>query len=515
MLKGKRMKKLKTIFIIFFLANAEISLADVRLPAIFSDNMILQQGMQAPVWGWADPGEKVTAELGGHVAVTVAGDDGKWKLYLGPLDAGGPFELKIEGKNAIMIKNVLVGEVWICSGQSNMAMEVKSCLNAEQEISSAKYPQIRHFQVKRAKAARPLEDVAPVPDGSGTWLNKWEETDPSNVGHYTGVGYFFIREILRKLHVPVGIISVSWGGTTAEAWTPKDTLGRDPDLRLILKNWPDYNNDEEWLMEEYAKFIKEVREAKKKGAEEPLYFNQPSVLYNGIIAPVVPFGMRGVIWYQGESNAYRSYQYRDLFPAMIEQWRKEWGQGQFPFLFVQLANYHFEPQVFPELREAQSMALAVPNTAMAVTIDIGDSGNIHPKNKQEVGKRLSLAARKLAYGENLIYSGPLYGSMLVRGGKCYLSFSHTGDGLAVKGAGTLEGFVIAGADRKFVKAKAMIHGDRVVVWNDQVQHPVAVRYAWANHPGGCNLYNKSGELVNLPASPFRTDDWPGLTADRE
>lgn len=508
------MKKLQFLFIIICV-HVGIAQADIRLPAVFSDNMILQREMKVPVWGWADPGENIVVELGGHVAATFAGDDGKWKLYIGPLDAGGPFELKISGKNTILVKNVLVGEVWICSGQSNMAMEVKGCLNAEKEISFANYPQIRHFQVKRAKAAQPLEDVAPVPDGSGSWLNKWEVTDPSNVGHYTGVGYFFIREIYRKLHVPVGIISASWGGTTAEAWTPMDTLENDPELALILKNWPDYNNDEEWLVKEYAKFVKEVKEANKKGKDEPLYFNQPSVLYNGIIAPVVPFAMRGVIWYQGESNAYRSYQYRSLFTAMIEQWRKKWGQGCFPFLFVQLANYQFEPQVFTELREAQTMALSLPNTAMAVTIDIGDSSNIHPKNKQEVGRRLSLAARKLTYAEDVIYSGPMYKSMLVEGGKCLLNFKHTGDGLIAKGTGRLEGFVIAGKDRSFVKANAVIHGDRIIVWNDNVPHPVAVRYAWANHPGGSNLYNKSGELINLPASPFRTDDWQGITFDRK
>ena len=509
------MKRAVFFWIVFLCIHSGVARADIKLPALFSDNMILQREMKVPLWGWADPGEKIVAELGGHVATTITGEDGKWMLRLGPLDAGGPFELKITGNNEIVIKNVLVGEVWICSGQSNMAMEVKSCLHAAKEISEAHYPQIRHFQVKRAKAAQPLEDVAPVPDGAGSWLNKWEITDPSTVGHYTGVGYFFIREIYRKLHIPAGIISVSWGGTTAEAWTPQDTLEHDPELRLILKNWPDYNNDENWLKEEYAKFTRQVKDAKKRGEKEPLYFNQPSVLYNGIIAPVVPFGMRGVIWYQGESNAYRAYQYRGLFPAMIEQWRKEWGEGAFPFLFVQLANYHFEPQVFPELREAQTLALALPNTAMAVTIDIGDSSDIHPKNKQEVGRRLSLAARKLAYGENLIYSGPLFKSMLVQGGKCYISFSHTGDGLATKGGGPPEGFVIAGTDRKFVKAHAMIHGNRVIVWSDRVPRPVAVRYAWANHPGGCNLYNKSGELVNLPASPFRTDDWPGITMDRK
>ena len=492
----------------------EAALANIRLPKLFSDNMILQREMQVPVWGWADPGEKITVELGGHFAETLTGTDGKWELYLGPLDAGGPFELKISGKNTITINNVLVGEVWICSGQSNMAMEVKSCLNAKQEISSAGYPLIRHFQVKRTKAAQPLDDVSLVANGSGSWLNKWEVCDSTNVGHFTGAGYFFIRDLFRELHIPVGIISVSWGGTTAEAWTPHDTLANDPELQLILNNWPDYNNDEAWLQEEYAKFLKEVKKARNQGAEEPLYFNQPSVLFNGIIAPVIPYGIRGVTWYQGESNAYRSYQYRSLFTAMIEQWRKKWGQGDFPFLFVQLANFHFDPQVFPELREAQTMALSLPNTGMAVAIDIGDSSDIHPKNKQEVGRRLSLTAMKLAYGEHLIYSGPMYRSMLVERNKCLLSFEHTGDGLVAKQAGALEGFLIAGTDKKFVKAQAVIHGDRVIVSSEEVLRPVAVRYAWANHPGSCNLYNKSGDQIWLPAAPFRTDNWPGITVDR-
>ncbi|NOY37294.1 MAG: sialate O-acetylesterase [Chlorobi bacterium] len=506
------MKKLLVLSIILSI-HVCIAFADIRLPELFSNNMILQREMQVPVWGWADPGEKITVELGGHFAETVTGTDGKWKLLLGPLDAGGPFRLKITGKNTIIISNVLVGEVWVCSGQSNMAMEVQNCLNAKQEISSASYPQIRYFQVKRTKAIKPLDDVSPVENESG--LNKWEVCDPTTVEHFTGAGYFFVRDLYKKLNVPIGIISASWGGTTAEAWTPYDTLENDPELKIILKNWPDYNNDEEWLKEEYEKYLKNVEKARKEGKTRPLYFNQPSVLYNGIIAPVVPYGIRGVAWYQGESNCYRAYQYRKLFPAMIEQWRKKWGQGNFPFLFVQLANYYFEPQNFPELREAQSMALSLANTAMVVTIDIGDSSNIHPKNKQEVGRRLSLAARKLAYGEDLIYSGPHFKSMQIMDGKCRLSFCHIGDGLMAKGFIPLKGFIIAGTDKNFVTAQARIENNQVVVWSKVVPHPVAVRYAWANHPGNCNLYNKSGELANLPASPFRTDDWPGITINRK
>ncbi len=388
------MKKLFILFLLIYF-SVDFANADIWLPKLFNNNMILQREMQVPIWGWADSGEKVTIESGGHIAETITATNGKWKLYLGPLDSGGPFDLKISGKNTIVIKNVLVGDIWVCSGQSNMAMEVQRCQNAKQEISSANYPWIRHFQVKRTKAIEPFDDVSSVDKKSR--LNKWEVCDSLTVKHFTGVGYFFVRDLYKKLNVPIGIISVSWGGTTAEAWTPHDTLANDPELNLILKNWPDYNNDEDWLKKEYGKYLEHVEKARKKGQTRPLYFNQPSVLYNGIIAPVIPYGIRGIIWYQGESNGYRAYQYRRLFPAMIEQWRKKWNQGDFPFLFVQLANYHFEPQVFPELREAQTMTLSLANTAMAVAIDIGDSSDIHPKNKQEVGRRLSLAARNLAY----------------------------------------------------------------------------------------------------------------------
>lgn len=508
------MKNIKSLCVIFCL-SVGIADANIRLPALFSDNMILQSEMKVPVWGWAVSGGRITAEIGGHIATTIADEDGKWKLYIGPLDKGGPFQLKVTGKNEVIIDNVLVGEVWICSGQSNMAMEVKNSLNARREIAHADHPQIRHFQVKRTKSTEPLDDVSPVANAGTSWLNKWEVCDSTNVGHFSGVGYFFIRELQKKLDVPVGIISVSWGGTTAEAWTPMDTLVNDPELNMILDNWPDYNNDEAWLKTEYENFLEEIKKAKKQGIPEPLYFNQPSVLFNGIIAPVIPYGIRGAIWYQGESNGYRAYQYRKLFPAMISQWRRKWGQGDFPFLYVQLANYHFEPQVFPELREAQAMALTLPNTAMAVAIDIGDSSDIHPKNKQEVGRRLSLAARKLCYGEHLIYTGPMFHYMLVDGDKCYLSFKHNGDGLIPKETDELKGFIIAGIDKNFVEADAVIMGNQVMVWSNEVERPVAVRYAWANHPGNCNLYNKSGEQINLPASPFRTDDWPGITFDRK
>jgi sialate O-acetylesterase len=456
------MNKTLLILILFLFFVGKIS-AEIKLPKIFNDNMVLQQGMRVPVWGWADPGEKIIATLGGHQAETITRDDGRWKLFIGPLDAGGPFELNLSAKNIVIFKNVLVGEVWVCSGQSNMAMEVQSCMNAREETEWADYPSIRYFQVARTKAPEPLEDVFLTDNPKAYWLNKWNVCSPETVGNLTGVGYFFGRNLHKKLDVPVGLISASWGSTTAEAWTPKEALESDTELMSVLLDWPGYNNDEEWLKSEYDSFVKEVKKAQREGKELPLYFNQPSVLYNGILAPVVQYGIRGVIWYQGESNAYRARQYRKLFPAMIQQWRMNWGQGDFPFLYVQLANYSFEPQVFPGLREAQLMTLSLPETAMAVTIDIGDSTDIHPKNKQEVGRRLALAARKVAYDEDIIYSGPLFKYMYVSDGKCKLSFNQIGDGLAIKGGESLSGFVIAGVDRHFVQANAVLDNDQVVV----------------------------------------------------
>ncbi len=502
-----------TLSLLLFL-SFQNSKADVRLHALFSDHMVLQQEMVVPIWGKADPGEKVTVKISAFTVETTAGSEGKWMVRIGPLEAGGPFDMFIYGKDTVHIGNILVGEVWVCSGQSNMAMEVRNCLNADQEIASANYPAIRHFQVKRTKASEAREDLVTEVNGNTSWLNSWEICDPSTVGHFSGTAYFFALNLYKEKHIPVGIIHASWGGTTAEAWTPMDTLETDPAFREILRDWPAYNEDEEWLNQEYEKFVREVEKARLEGQEEPLYFNQPSVLFNGIIAPVIPFGIRGVLWYQGESNAYRAYQYRDLFPALISQWRKKWAQGDFPFLFVQLANYQFEPQVFPELREAQTMTLSIPQTAMAVTIDIGDSTDIHPKNKQEVGRRLFLAAQRVAYGEDPDDSGPLFKKMFVEENLCWLLFNNAGDGLTAKGNGALHGFTISGSDGIFVEAQATIDGDQVIVRNKNTDHPVAVRYAWANQPTGANLYNLSGAMPNLPASPFRTDQWPGITSAR-
>jgi len=487
---------------------------DVTLPALFSDNMVIQCGMRLPVWGWAEPGEKVRVRLDYLSAQTVADSGGRWRVSLDPLGVGGPFELVVSGKNAIVIKNVLAGEVWLCSGQSNMAMTVGRSLSAAEEIASADYPKIRHFQVRRFKASQPLEDVAPVEQQAGSRLNTWEVASAETVGRFTAVGFFFARALHRRLDVPVGIINSSWGGTTAEAWTAGEALAADPELKAILSDWPDYNNDEQWLKEQFAEFSAEVEKARREGHPKPLYFNQPSVLYNGMIAPLIPYPIRGAIWYQGESNAYRAYQYRRLFQCMILNWRATWGLGDFPFLFVQLANFEAGSAVWPELRQAQSMALSLPKTAMAVAADIGQADDIHPKNKQEVGRRLALAARAILYGEDIIYSGPIFESITVEDSRCWIRFTHTGDGLASRGE-TLAGFTIAGEDRNFIQAEAEIEGNTVVVWSDKIEKPAAVRYGWKDNPEEANLYNRSGEEIYLPASPFRTDDWPGLTAGRK
>lgn len=512
------------------------TIADVKLPALIGDNMVLQQHAKVPIWGTADPGEPVTVTLrsvpqvaatsGKPVTVTssaqwvntTANNDGRWMVSLDSLDAGGPFEMTIAGRNnTLTLRNVLVGEVWVCSGQSNMQWPVKASADAEREIAAADYPMIRLFSVKQIVAEGPL------PDTEGSWGTCSSQT----VGDFSAVGYFFGRESHKTLGVPVGLIHSSWGGTPAEAWTSRPALESEPEFKPILERWErllaKYSQVKKMYEDELAQWQPAAERAKAEGKPKPAKPMQPpgpdhphraSGLYNGMIAPLIPYAIQGVIWYQGESNADRSYQYRKLFPAMIQDWRGAWKHGDFPFLFVQLANWReIQPEpvesAWAELREAQLMTLTLPKTAMAVAIDIGDAADIHPKNKQEVGRRLALAAQSIAYGKEVVYSGPIYASMTTEGDKLRLLFTQVADGLMAKGDEPLKGFAIAGQDHKFVWADARIDGDTVVVWSDQVPHPVAVRYAWADNPV-CNLYNKAG----LPASPFRTDDWPGVTVDK-
>jgi sialate O-acetylesterase len=647
--------------------------ADVKLPAIFGDNMVLQQNMPIKVWGWAAADEKVSVKLAGKEQATQADKNGDWAVTFEPLKAGGDaIELTVTGNNTLTLKNILVGEVWICSGQSNMEFHLASVKNAQKEIEQSDYPQIREFSVEHIPCAIVARDLK----------GKWAVCGPKTSADFSAVGYFFARDLHKDLKVPVGMIHTSWGATSSEPWTSREGLKDVPWFQSVLKEYDAFTRDmavantpeearaaaeklpEAW----YAKYrqqdpgnkgfdlgyasadfddaawkemklpdiiqnhvpkvngafwfrkavdvpeklagkdlllnlgpvddfdttyfngkfvgaigketpnaygvprsykvagnlvkagrnviavrvfdwagnggingrpdqamnlvdptqkdappVAQLRGAWKYKAELELpqmeFLNPPGTqgspcgLYNGMIAPLTPFPIRGAIWYQGESNSGAAIKYRTVFPALIKDWRAKWNQPEMPFLFVQLANFMARSDQptessWAELREAQMMTLALPKTGMAVTIDIGDAVDIHPKDKQDVGKRLELAALSQAYGKDVIYSGPIYKSMKIEGDKVRLSFDHLGGGLVAKD-GKLVGFAIAGEDRKFVWADAVIDGDTVVVSSPQVASPTAVRYAWADNPA-CNLYNKAG----LPASPFRTDDWPVTTTDK-
>jgi sialate O-acetylesterase len=509
---------------------ASRALGEVKPHALFSDGMVLQQGIKAPVWGTANDGEQVAVRFQDQ-QVSATAKDGKWIVRLEELKAGGPFEMVITGKNTIRFKNVLVGEVWICGGQSNMEFPVSMSANAKEAVASSKNPMLRLFTVAHRTASSPRHSV------NGTW----KESGPETVGNFTAVGYFFGRDLQKALGVPVGLIQSCWGGTLCEAWTSRQGLAKHPDFQDIdaiqarawerytqgLKKYEEAREEQEEIREgtrtapapsspaEKRRRSSDGRQAARppqppaNPAHDP---NIPASLHNGMIAPLIPYAIRGAIWYQGESNAGRAFQYRTLFPNMIRNWRDDWGEGDFPFLFVQLAPWQKivqEPQesAWAELREAQLLtSLHVPHTGMAVITDVGDEKDIHPRQKEPVGARLALAALGVAYDRPVAYSGPLYDSMTVEGDKAVLKFKHVGGGLTAKD-GALRGFVIAGDDRKFTNAQAEIRGNEVVVWSPKVSRPVAVRYGWADYPLG-NLWNKDG----LPASPFRTDDFPPITA---
>jgi sialate O-acetylesterase len=526
---GDFMKKsfLSIAAIIFFITSISVS-AEVTLPAVFGTNMVLQRDMEVPVWGWGESGEKVTVTMQGQRAAATTGADGTWMLRLKPLDAGGPFEMTVSGadgeNSTIKFSNVMVGEVWVCSGQSNMEMRVKHCLDADNEVASAHHPNLRLFAVTNDLSVEPLSDCE----------GRWEVSRPSTVGDFTAAGYYFGRKLMTDLDVPVGLISASWGGTTAETWMSMGAREYSPEFDAIVdRTGPVFSEDPDEIVSFYhsmAEWEEDVHYAEYVKKSYPRYYMEPPVrgerklpicpqmpswVRNAMLAPLTPYAIRGAIWYQGESNAGRAYEYRSLFPAMIEDWRRNWDQGDFPFLFVQLANFSARDEMptnsaWAELREAQGMTLSLANTAMATAIDVGEADNIHPQNKQEVGRRLALSALATVYGQNIVHSGPVYSSMDVRENAVRIRFSHIGSGLTVKGGGdSLAGFAVAGADRKFVWADAGIEGDEVVVRSSEVTNPEAVRYGWANNPE-CSLYNAEG----LPALPFRTDDWPGITEKR-
>jgi sialate O-acetylesterase len=643
-------KKLFLMLCFYVLIISQAAFCRVRLPLLISDGMVLQRDADVKIWGWASAGEKVTINFNDKIYNAVAGKDGKWAVSLSVLKAGGPYEMEINATNHITLRNILIGDVWVCSGQSNMVLPMNRVKYRYQEvIAHSENPSIRQFIVPdRYDFKAQQEDLK-----SGTW----KSANPQTVLNFTAIGYFFAKELFGKYHVPIGLIRASLGGSPVQAWMSEDALKEFPeylataekfkdiayinqirekdkavndawygriqkidkglapgekpwfDTNYDASQWPTMNvpgywadhelglvNGVVWFRKEIdvpasmtgkaaklwlgrvvdadttyvngkivgsvsyqyppriydvpANLLKEgkniivVRVINNSGRggfvpDKPYQLSaagqtidlkgqwqyklgatmdplpaktfiewQPVGLYNAMIAPLLNYKIKGAIWYQGESNTAKPHEYQKLLSAMIADWRQKWNEPDFPFLYVQLANF-MEAKDQPcesnwaELREAQLKTLSVPNTAMAVIIDIGEWNDIHPLNKEDVGKRLALAAQKVAYGDKkVVYSGPIYQSMKTEGNKIILTFTNTGSGLVAKGDGELKYFAIAGADKKFVWAKAKIQGDKVTVWNDDITNPVAVRYAWADNPEGANLYNKEG----LPASPFQSDE---------
>lgn len=645
------------LLLLFLLFLSHSLLAQLSMPQFFADNMVLQRDTIVPLWGDAAPRERITLNFMGETYRVRADREGKWRVDLPAMPAGGPYQLSIAGTNdRLQLENVMIGDVFLCSGQSNMEWPLRRLPTAEKEAMTANYPEIRLIKIRHDQALQPLDDVQPT---------SWELCSPANVMDFSAVAYFFARHLYNTYGVPIGLISSNWGGTPVESWISKGKLSEYPQMRDALatyeqegmsveklrerhrQSWEKYEQNsydqdpgtqERWYTEGYnyeewptmqvpaiwddwairghdgsvwfkrsfdlpaawagknlmlylgaiddadkvwvngeligetvgrevfrryqipARLLKEenlitVRVADSGGPggfagnqrdlyvtpvlaqDQRLYLDgvwhykigltrldmptpmhhHPATLYNAMIAPLVPYALKGMIWYQGESNEARAKEYATLFPDMIRQWREAWGTDV-PFAFVQLANYRPPEQqagnsAWAELREAQSKALELSRTAMAVTIDIGEADNIHPANKQDVGKRLALGMQKIAYGEDLVFSGPSFAGMEVSGDRVKIRFRHTGSGLIVKDKyGYLKGFTIAGEDGQWHYARAEITGpDEVTVYHPDVEKPVAVRYAWADNPDQANLYNVEG----LPAVPFRTDDWPGVTDENE
>jgi sialate O-acetylesterase len=456
------------------LLSAPVS-AEIKLPSIIGDHMVLQRDRAVPVWGWDDAGAEVKVTMGQATKTATAGDDGRWVVELPAMAAGGPHTMKIEGTNTVTLENVLVGEVWVCSGQSNMEWTVQRSANPEAEIAAANHPRIRHIKIPHVPSDTPQDNVPS--DG-------WKVCSPETVASFTAVGYFFGRHLLKELDVPIGLIGSNWGGTRIEPWTPPVGFQSVPALKDIADNLATFPT---------------------KTADGKINHQSPLALYNGMIHPLLPFAIRGAIWYQGESNNGEGMLYHEKMKALIHGWRSVWNDPELPFYYVQLAPYRYagEPTRLPGIWEAQLKTLSVPNTGMAVTVDISDLADIHPVNKQDVGKRLALWALAKTYGQtDLVHSGPLYTSLKIDGNKAIVSFDHIGGGLISRDGQPLTHFQIAGEDGQFVAASAEIAGDTVVVSAESVAQPVAVRLGW-DQEAEPNLSNREG----LPASPFRTDSW--------
>ncbi len=643
------MKKLTlSLFTFFFLTMLS---AQIRTANVFTDSMVLQRGKPIPVWGWAGKQEEITVQFHQQTKKTIAGDDGKWFLKLETEKEGGPYALTVTGKTTKTLNDIWVGDVWLCSGQSNMEFTVNSAMNSKAEIAAANYPMIRHVQVKKEISSTPKTDISET---------NWHTASPAYVAGFTAVGYYFAREVFKETNIPIGLLHSSWGGTDVETWTSREAFAASEEFKEMINALPVVNLDSlanikaKTMMEAIKKFQPSLPKAAEINKwKEPSYNDQqwpvmavpglwedkvlpevdgvvwfrttvtinaadagkaatlnmgmiddndisfvngtrigntngynikrvypipagilkagnnliairiddtggggglygdakdlnltignnsiplagnwsfqvatlgrsatvgpnsyPSLLFNAMINPLVPFAIKGVLWYQGESNAGRAFQYRKAFPLMITDWRRNWKQGGFPFYFVQLASFNsangnsVNGSNWAELREAQTKTLGLLRTGMAVTTDIGEANDIHPKNKQDVGKRLAAIALHYDYGKQGEFMGPLYQSMKIEGNKVSISFTHTGKGLMTKASDEqLKGFEIAGSDKQFFPATATIEGDKVIVSSDKVSAPASVHFGWADDAGICNLFNKDG----FPASPFRTDNWSGKT----
>lgn len=491
------------------LCLASLAAQALNLPRIFSDNMVLQRGIPLKIWGWADPGQSVEVSFSTQKKTVTAGEDGKWVVTLEPLPASAePGELNIAaGDQRVSIKNVLVGEVWICSGQSNMEWSLRDTDQAKEAIAAANFPLIRQFKVPHVTNAKPQKDLP----------GDWAVCSPGTAANFTGVGYHFGLQLYKKLNVPIGLINTSWGGTRIEPWTDPEGFKLSAKLNAISERIASadrvHRQSQIAKLDQLETWVRQSREALEKGAtlsgfpggmpEHPLNgADRPTGIYNAMIAPLVPYGIRGAIWYQGESNNGEGMLYFEKMKALIGSWHRLWGQGAFPFLYVQLAPYRYNnPEALPGIWEAQLAALSIPNTGMAVITDIGNVSDIHPRNKLEVGRRLSLWALAKTYGESgQEYSGPIYKAMKVEGDKAILTFDHS-DGLKSLDGKPLTWFTIAAEDKKFVAARAEVVGNTVVISSDEVVKPVAVRFGW-HETAEPNLGNGAG----LPASPFRTDN---------
>jgi sialate O-acetylesterase len=516
-----RTTKMKKLLLIVSLTILPIScLADVHLPDVIASSMVLQQKQTVPIWGTADPGEAVTVTFGKQKKTAVADAGGKWRVNLSPLSADAmPQIMTVSGKNKIELTDILVGEVWLVAGQSNMQRLLRETANGDTVQAAANHPQIRLFNVRREVGFK----------RTGKPISEWAACTPKSVDEFSAAGYYFAVELEKDLKVPIGMINASWGGSQAEAWTPVEYLNANPDLKATVERTKLWNDTREKVRVDYAAAIEAWRkksdEQKAAGARPSPSPGVPDALrdyriassiYDGMIEPLIPFAIKGAAWYQGESNEERAEQYGILMPTMIRAWRERWGEGNFPFGIIQLPNYRAvkpepEESAWSFIRDAQrKTAMDVPNTGLIVIIDIGEPNDIHPKNKLDVGRRMAWWAEADAYGQDMPKS-PLLTKVEAKGGKVTLTFDNVGKGLKIKDGDRLDEFAIAGDDKKWIWADAKIVGrNKVEVSSRTISSPAAVRYAFNSDPKHPNLVNDAG----LPATPFRTDNWPDPTAGK-